>query len=293
VLPTSLVEEGSAIVADASGAILVRVGSDVGRLKRGQLVELVGTRSTKSGMLSLRVTTRAVVLGTQAEPQAARRATGRIGEADEATVVVVRGLVKDGPRRTSGGGLSFTVNDGSGTIRVFVAAGTGITARHIPADAWVELRAVVGQQTTGALPNAGYRLWPRDRADVTVIAMPRASGGGSGSDTPGASPRTVGSRPTMTPRPAVNLTRPRLGGSAILARGSGSDKSPTLAGPPLPPAIPVPLAAGLGGVAGLLTLAWRHGTLGRARVELEHRTTAFRGAGYDGEAEDESYTSAP
>jgi hypothetical protein len=293
VLPTSLVEEGSAIVADTSGAILVRVGSDVGRLNRGQLVELIGTRSTKSGMLSLRVTTRAVVLGTQPEPQPARRATGRIREADEATVVVVRGLVKDGPRRTSGGGLSFTVNDGSGPIRVFVATGTGITTRHVPAGAWIELRAVVGQQTTGAQPNAGYRLWPRDRADVTVIAKPRASGGGSGSGTPGTSPRKVGPPPTMTPRPAVILTRPRLGGSAILATGSGSGKGPTPAGAPPAPPIPVPLAAGLGSVAGLLTLAWRHGTLGRARVELEQRTAAIRGAGVNGNEEDESYTSAP
>ena len=40
ILPTGLVEEGSAVVADASGAILVRAGSDAGRLRRGELVEL-------------------------------------------------------------------------------------------------------------------------------------------------------------------------------------------------------------------------------------------------------------
>jgi hypothetical protein len=292
-MPTGLVEEGSAIVADASGAILIRVGSDVGRLPRGQLVELTGTRSTKSGMLSLRVTARAAVLGTQAEPSTARRATGRIREADEATLVVVRGLVKDGPRRTSGGGMSFTVNDGSGPIRVFAAGSTGLTTRHVPAGAWIELRAVVGQQTTGAQPSAGYRLWPRDRADATVIARPRVGGGGSGSTSPGTTPHVIAPRPTVSPHPAVLLTRPRLSGSAALAIGSGSGPHAKPAGAPFAPPIPAPLAAGLGGVAGLLTLAWRHGTLGRARLELEQRTGAIRGAGGDGEAEDESYTSAP
>jgi hypothetical protein len=292
-MPTGLVEEGSAIVADASGAILIRAGSDVGRLQGGQQVELTGTRSTKSGMLSLRVTARAVVLGAQAEPSPARRATGRIREADEATLVIVRGLVKDGPRRTTGGGMSFTVNDGSGPVRVFVAAGTGITTRHVPAGAWIDLRAVVGQQTTGAQPSAGYRLWPRDRADVTVIARPRVGGGGSGSTAPGTKPRVIAPRPTVSPHPAVLLTRPRLGGNVVLASRSGSGPHAKPAGAPLAPPIPVPLAAGLGGVAGLLTLAWRHGTLGRARLELEQRTGAIRAARGDGEAEDESYTSAP
>ncbi len=204
-LPSGLVEDGSAVVADASGAILIRTSSETGRLRRGQLVELTGTRSTKSGMLSLRVTQPAVVLGSQPEPSAVRRATGRIGEAMEAQVVVVRGLVRDGPRRTSGGGLSFTLHDGSGPIRVFVAAGTGITARHVPAGAWIELRAVVGQQTTGAQPSAGYRLWPRDRADVTVIARPRLTGSGSGS---AATTGTIGAslaKPGASPLPSVIL----------------------------------------------------------------------------------------
>lgn len=291
-LPSGLVEEGSAVVADMSGAILVRLGSALDRLQRGQLVELAGTRSTKSGMVSLRVTTPAVVLGTQAEPPPVRRATGRIREPDEATLVAVRGLVRDGPRRTSGGGLSFTVNDGSGPIRVFAATGTGLTAPLVPAGAWIELRAVVGQQTTAAQASAGYRLWPRDRADVTVIAPPGA-GGASTRTTSARSMRTAVPPPTASPRPTALLARPRLSGKSALVTGPGSGTGETPAGRPLTSPIPVPLAAGLGGVAGLLTLAWRHGTLARARVELEQRSAALRRAGGDGDAEDEPYTSGP
>jgi hypothetical protein len=45
-MPTGLVEEGSAIVADASGAILIRAGSDVGRLQRGQQVARPSSHGT-------------------------------------------------------------------------------------------------------------------------------------------------------------------------------------------------------------------------------------------------------
>ena len=289
-LPSGLVEEGSAVVQDASGAILIRGGSDLGRLRRGQLVDLTGTRSTKSGMVSLRVSTAAIVLGSQGEPAAVRRTTGGVREADEAKLVVVRGLVGDGPRRTSGGGLTFTVNDGSGPFRVFVSPRTAITARNVPAGAWVELRGVVGQQTTGAQPTAGYRLWPRDRADVTVIARATAA-----SQTTRGGGRTVR---TAIPKPSpsgaqVRLTRPILSGNAALAPIGKTDPvgSATTA-PPLPP-IPVPLAGGLGGLAGLLIFAWRQGTLRRAIAELELRASTIRRPANDGDEEDEPYTPAP
>ncbi|HEY7738838.1 MAG TPA: hypothetical protein VIC63_07435, partial [Candidatus Limnocylindria bacterium] len=282
-LPTNLVEEGSAVVADGSGAILVRAGSDIPRLVRGQLVELLGTRSTKSGMLSLRIT-QALVLGAQADSGAVRRATGRVGEADEALLVVVRGLVKDGPRRTTGGGLSLTVNDGSGALRVFVAAASGITVANLPGGAWVELSGVVGQQTTGAEPTAGYRLWPRDRGDIHVIAT-SAPGGSGGSGTGSGLGGTTGRPGAATPAPSVKAIRPGLGGSV-------AEAPPLVAGRPLAPALrghvpplPVPTAAGLGALAGLLVLAWRHGTWTRLHAEIGRRVA--------GGEEDESYTPAP
>jgi hypothetical protein len=288
-LPTGLIEEGSGVVADPSGAILVRTGDSGPRLRRGQLVELIGVRSTKAGMLSLRVT-QSVVLGTQAEPPAVRRATGRIGEEDEALLVVVRGLVGNGPRRTSGGGLSFTVDDGTGALRVFVAAASGITARQVPGEAWIELRAIVGQQTTGAEPNAGYRLWPRDRSDVRLIATTTPSSAGAGAGAMGES--AEGETLTATPGPSLKLIRPSLAGSAIgVLHGAGrvvAQSAPRR----LPPS-PVPLAAGIGGIAGLAVLAWRHGTWGRLQVEMERRMAVFRPGANAGDEEDDAYTPAP
>jgi len=290
-LPTSLLDPNTAVVADPSGAILVRTGSEVGRLTRGQLVELTGTRSSKAGMASLRVTEPALRLGMQAEPVAPPRTTGAISEVDEATLIVVRGIVGDGPRRTTGGGLSLTINDGSGAFRVFAPPASGITAPHLPAGAWVELRGVVGQVTTGAQPAAGYRLWPRDRADVRVIAGANAPGANV---TPGPT-RSPGPLPIDPSAVAAPMRPPDLGSSNFPTLPHSLAPDPSTDPAPSPVSrIPVPLAAGIGGVAGLLTLAWRHGTLRRAMTEIQRATARAGGEADDGgDEEDESYTPAP
>lgn len=294
-LPTGLLDANSAVVADPTGGILIRAGSTVGPLSRGQFIELTGTRSTLSGMLSLRATASPLALGAQAEPMAVRRSTGAIEEADEATLVVIRGVVRDGPRRTTGGGYSFTLNDGSGAFRVFAAPASGISTRHVPPGAWVEIRGVVGQQTTGALPDAGYRLWPRDSDDVRIVARPGA-GGGANAPSPSAPPPSASLdlpgnvawlvMPDLGPGPGSPPTRPDTSPPA------SADDSP--AAPPSP----VPLAAGLGGLAGLAVLAWRHGTIRRLTHEIERVTVrtgdhAGERAGGDERAGGESYTPPP
>jgi hypothetical protein len=297
-LPTGLIDPSTAVVADPSGSILVRTGPGVGRLTRGQLLELTGVRSTKSGMLSLRVTSRPVVLGHQAEPAPARRSTETVGEADEATLVVVRGIVGNGPRRTSGGGLSFTLNDGSGVIRVAAAPTAGITATHVPAGAWVELRAVVGQETTGSAPNAGYRLWPRDRDDVTLVARSRTATGTAMQPTP--SPTHGPPSKALTPFAAAPAGPPNLTARSreplpTATPGASAPDATAATKARLPVShIPLPLAAGLGGVAGLLALAWRTGTMTRAATSARLAMERVRSGGIEaGIEEDESYTPAP
>jgi hypothetical protein len=293
-LTTGLVEPGSAVVADPSGAILVRSTASE-RLRRGQLVELVGTRSTRSGMASIRLSKPALFLGTQPDPASPHRATGQIREADEAHLVSVRGLVGDGPRRTTGGGLTLTVNDGSGELRVFVAGATGIPPTSLPAGSWVEVRGVVGQQTTGSAPSAGYRLWPRDRADIRVIAPAAVGGGRRATSTGSLTTAPTSDDPDAAPAPTT--IRPRLGGAAALAPGFGSGKDVTggTLGAPRPEELQVPLAISLGGLAGLATLAWRHGTWRRIHAtvgeSVARRIDGFRTGTHDGE--DESYTLAP
>lgn len=171
--PSGLIEPASAVVQDATAGILVRLGTDLGSLALGQLVELDGTRATKAGMLSLRVSTAPLSLGTQAEPEPMRRGTGALGEGQEARLVIVRGAISTAISRPRGGNVSFAIDDGSGPIRVTISTRAGISGGSLTRGAWIELRAVLAQQTTGSAPTSGYRLWPRVAGDLRVIATPR------------------------------------------------------------------------------------------------------------------------
>ena len=179
-LPTGLGEEGNAAVQDSSGAILLRLGDEAGSLAMGQLVEVAGTRSTKSGMETIRVTVPPRELGTQAQPDPLRRDTGALGEAQEAMLVVTRGEVTLTPRHTSAENVYFDIDDGSGPTRVFVSPRAGIATDAILLGSEVEVVGVLGQETTGKLPDRGYRLWPRRSGDLRVVgAAPGVSSSGS------------------------------------------------------------------------------------------------------------------
>jgi hypothetical protein len=172
--PSGLLEPGSAVVQDATAGILVRLGTDVGSLALGQLVELDGVRSTKTGMLSLRVATPPLYLGSQADPEPMRRAAGALGEGEESRLVIVRGAISTAISRPRGGNVSFAIDDGSGPIRVTLSSRAGISSGSLARGAWLELRAVLAQETTGSSPSSGYRLWPRVAGDLRVIAAPVA-----------------------------------------------------------------------------------------------------------------------
>jgi hypothetical protein len=171
-LPTGVVDEPTAALQDATGAIVLRLGDEAGMLVRGDVVEVAGVRSTKSGMETLRVTTPAVRVGSGSEPVARELRTGDAGEAHEARLVVVRGAIVASPRRSSSGSVSFDIDDGSGPVKVAVAASLGMDGSSVAAGAWVEVTGVLGQDTTGAQPLRGYRVWPRDLSDVRVVATP-------------------------------------------------------------------------------------------------------------------------
>jgi len=169
-LPPGVIDPSSAVIQDATGAILLRLGSDVGRLPRGQLVEIEGVRSTKSGMESLRVSRAAHRLGKVAEPQPRSLRTGDATEAHEAQVVVVRGALVAAARRASSRAVSFEIDDGSGAIRVVLGASLRADPGRLRKGTWVEVRGVLGQETSGSQPLRGYRIWPRAAGEVRVTA---------------------------------------------------------------------------------------------------------------------------
>ncbi|HUH17571.1 MAG TPA: OB-fold nucleic acid binding domain-containing protein, partial [Methylomirabilota bacterium] len=192
----------SAVIQDATGAIVLRVGGEVGALGRGELVEVDGTRSTLAGMETLRVTTAPRRAGTASEPSPRQLGTGDASENDEAMLVIVRGAVSS-PRRAATGTISFDLDDGSGPLRVVIDGSLGLDAGLFVAGTWVEARGVLGQETTGAQPLSGYRVWPRGAADLRVTAVSDPVEAVTGASPPGRAP--------------VGAPRRAAGGAASLA----------------------------------------------------------------------------
>ncbi|MDQ2674377.1 MAG: hypothetical protein M3Y40_06950 [Chloroflexota bacterium] len=190
-----IVDPTTAVIQDASGAIVLRIGEDVGPLARGEVVTVDGVRSTKSGMETLRVSIEPIRSGNAPEPPPRQLKTGSAGEADEARLVIVRGAVVASARRSSSGTVSFEIDDGSGPLRISVAAAVALEQASLSSGTWVEVTGVLGQDTTGAQPLRGYRAWPRDASDLRTLAGPTGAAGGaepSGADTGGAAVPTVG-----------------------------------------------------------------------------------------------------
>jgi hypothetical protein len=239
-LPTGLSEPGSGVIQDSSGAILLRVSDEAGDVLRGQLVRVSGVRSTWSGMLSLRVSDSPTVLGSQADPVATRRSTGAIGEAEEGLLIVTRGLVTAAPRRTSAENAYLDLDDGSGPLRVFLSPRSGIAPDALLAGAWLEVTGVLTQETSGKQPERGYRLWPRNAADVRVVASPVgdvASGAGiadgAGGRAPSGGPRSGPPAPNagrgvdvaFPPKPRLALALPTASPPGAVP---GADSSPVV-----------------------------------------------------------------
>ena len=179
-LPPGLVDEQTAVLQDASGAILLRLGAGAGRVRLDARVEVIGERSTLSGMESLRVTESITLLGTGSEPAARIVRTGDAGEADEAKLVLARGAIVTSARRSSTGTVYFEIDDGSGPLRVSLPASLGADPGPLVADTWVEVRGVLGQETSGSKPHEGYRIWPRATSEVRVTAPVTTAGGSTG-----------------------------------------------------------------------------------------------------------------
>ncbi|HUF06660.1 MAG TPA: OB-fold nucleic acid binding domain-containing protein [Candidatus Binatia bacterium] len=170
-MPTGIVDPLTAVVQDDTAAIVLRLGSDAGDLVRGERIEAGGTRSTLSGMETVRVDGAPLRLGTAAEPVPRAIRTGDAGEAVEAALVSARGALVAASRRASSGTVTFEIDDGSGPLRVSLDASIGFESEPLDAGTLVEVRGVLGQETSGVQPLLGYRIWPRSADDVRVIAI--------------------------------------------------------------------------------------------------------------------------
>ena len=225
-LQTGVVDGQTAVVHDATGAIVLRLSDDVGPFGVGEWIEVSGTRSTKGGMETLRVTEPPLRLGSATPPAASSVRTGAVGESHEALLVVAAGAVVADARRASSGSISFEIDDGSGPLRVSIGSALAANDEPWTSGAWVEVIGVVGQETTGAQPLRGYRLWPRTVADVRVVAGATDAGQSADTVEAGSADRdlgAVGGADLAGARVAATLVAgrwPELGIGGLLWDGS-------------------------------------------------------------------------
>jgi hypothetical protein len=91
--------------------------------------------------------------------------------------------------RGTGGSFSVTIRDDEGTARVYVHAALGLDAASVQRGQHVVVTGIVGQRASGAGAADGYRLWPRDGADIEVSVSAPPTG------TPRPDPGSPGSQP--------------------------------------------------------------------------------------------------
>jgi uncharacterized protein YdeI (BOF family) len=214
-LPSGVVDPQTAVIQDATGALVLRLSDEVGGLALGESIEVAGTRSTKSGMETLRVNEAPQRLGTGVVPAPTAVRTGGVGEALEARVVVASGAIVATARRASNGSISFEIDDGSGPLRVSLGSSLDGSAEPWTSGTWVEVTGVLGQETTGAQPLRGYRIWPRTADEVRVVAAATDEGASSADDGDGG---TAGGSGGLDAIGGPDLAAMRVGATLVAGR---------------------------------------------------------------------------
>ncbi len=175
-------------IGDATGGLPVRLADGQSAPPRGTLVELRGTIAAPYGQTELRLVAGGLtILGTGTVPAPVDLDAGRAGEATEGRLARVRGTITAGASKATSGDLAFTVEGTDGaSLRIVADASARLDPAILRKGTSVTLTGIVGQRASrkGALD--GYRLWVRDRADVTVAAAPSASPSASPSPSAGS-----------------------------------------------------------------------------------------------------------
>jgi hypothetical protein len=178
-------------IGDGAAGLPVRLADDQVAPARGVLVELRGVIAAPYGQTELRLVTGGLtVFGSGTLPVVLDMEAGRAGEATEGRLARIRGTITAGATKATSGDLAFTIEGTDGaSLRILADASANLDPAILHKGAPVRLTGIVGQRASrkGALD--GYRLWVRDRADVTISAT--ASPSASASSSPPASSATV------------------------------------------------------------------------------------------------------
>ncbi len=193
-----LLGERTFVIQDDSAGVCVRIEGDgpYETWPRGDVVEVLGRVADPYGNLEVRAgdRTRISVLGSRQLPGVRRVSTESLGEAVEGSLVRLVGVITS-VKGGSGGSVSLSVEDDAGEAKVFVHGTMGYDRGRLERGQTLAAAGVAGQRASGRGRPDGYRIWPRDAADLVVVRDAQPSpqpGDGSG---PGKTPR-----PSLLPR---------------------------------------------------------------------------------------------
>jgi hypothetical protein len=181
-------------IQDATAGLYVRLPVRAPTVATGQTLEIGGVLAAPYGNLEIRPTATEVrITGTAAVPTPRSLAAAELGEATEGLLARVEATV-DSVESSTSGSLTLIVHDDSGSTRVFFHAPLAAVASNYKNGQGIAVVGLVGDRL------GLYRLWPRDLADVTVLAEPPTP-----TPKPTASPRPTSSA-TLTPAPTIGPT---------------------------------------------------------------------------------------
>ena len=183
-------------IADATGGIVVKLPSGVATPSRGQMLEVTGPLADPYGQLEIRPAAAGVVaIGTGSVPAPSDLPPSGPSESTEGRLVRLSGIVATSPTKSTSGDITVTIEDSDGTrIKVMADASSGLGQGSFARGARYRIVGISGQRASKKGVPDGYRVWARDRHDVTLLtAAPTATPGSN------ASPRASGATPTVIP----------------------------------------------------------------------------------------------
>jgi hypothetical protein len=156
-------------IADSSGGIVVRIPDGVTAPARGTSVRISGPLADPYGQLEIRPRTTGLAIAGHTElPDPPSVSAADLGEPTEGRLVVIVGTASSTARKSTSGDLALDLVDGSGAaFRVMVDGSSGITAADLPTARPLRLTGIVGQRATRKGRLDGYRVWLRDRDDIS------------------------------------------------------------------------------------------------------------------------------
>ncbi len=179
-------------IGDPTGGLVVHLPAGAGTYPRGTTLEVAGKLASPYGQLEIRPAKGDIrVVGSGILPTPIVVPATGLSESFEGHLATMTARLTTKPKKTSSGDITLVLErDGATPVKVMADVSSRITAGSLKVGATYRVVGFVGQQASRSGVLDGYRLWVRDGADLTVVAVTSSSvaspapASGSGSPAP-------------------------------------------------------------------------------------------------------------